>query len=102
MIFFLNKETGKTTICGPYWTSICRVYDIQIGNHVKFDYNEEEEQFEVYVYELVNSEMLEKKHVNEAGMIIFYAILFFPLFFVIFMTIFSNFILRQPIDISIV
>jgi hypothetical protein len=75
--FFLNKETGKTTICGPYWTSICRVYDIQIGNYVKFNYNEEEEQFEVSIYELVNNEMVEKKHVNATGMIIFYVIPFF-------------------------
>jgi hypothetical protein len=99
--FFLNKDTGKTTICGPYRTSICRVYDIQIVNYVKFNYNEEEEQFEVSVYELVNSEMPEKKHVNAAGMIIFYAIPFFPVFYVIFMTI-SNFIPRQPIDNLIV
>jgi len=35
----LKKTDEKTLICGPYWTSLWRVYDIGLGDVLEFEYD---------------------------------------------------------------
>ena len=35
---YLHKTDGKTFVAGPYWRSLIRVYDIQVGDVVLFTY----------------------------------------------------------------
>lgn len=66
--FSLFKEKIKTTICGPYWRSLVRVYDIQIGNTVAFIYNEVDGRFGATVYHMVNGMKQEKPIAAPLGM----------------------------------
>jgi hypothetical protein len=36
----LLKEVDRTVICGPYWKSLFRVYDIGVGDVVQFELDE--------------------------------------------------------------
>ena len=43
--FYLQKDVATTTICGPYWSSLVRTYDIQVGDVVSFIYDEHDNSF---------------------------------------------------------
>ena len=36
---FLRKDSVRTYICGPYWKSLIRIFDIEIGDVLHFEYN---------------------------------------------------------------
>ncbi|XP_071680600.1 uncharacterized protein [Lolium perenne] len=63
--FYLEKDGTTTTICGPYWRSLVRLYDIQLGDVVSFTYMEEENRFHLNVYQIVNTDKVEKPYVRE-------------------------------------
>ncbi|KAM0928815.1 hypothetical protein ACQ4PT_002004 [Festuca glaucescens] len=62
---YLGKDDNTTTICGPYWRSLVRLYDIQLGDVVSFTYVEEQNKFQLNVYQIVNNEKEEKLYVGE-------------------------------------
>jgi hypothetical protein len=66
---YLEKDGTTTTICGPYWRSLVRLYAIQLGDVVSFTYMEEENRFHLNVYQIVNTDKVEKPYVREQGMI---------------------------------
>ena len=43
---YLHKTERKIRLAGPYWRSVIRVYDIQIGDVVTFIYVGEDEDFD--------------------------------------------------------
>lgn len=66
---FLSKDRIRTYICGPYWKSLVRAYDIGLGDVVHFEYNEDpleplDNLFNVTVY--MNN--VEKEVVEATGM----------------------------------
>jgi hypothetical protein len=65
---FLRKDRLRTYICGPYWKSLIRAYDIEVGDVVHFEYNEDSldglsNLFNVTVYK----NNIEKAVVEETG-----------------------------------
>ena len=66
--FYLEKTATRTTICGPYWRSLVRVYDIQVSDEVSFKYAEEDDIFDVTVYHHVDSGKEKKRLVSDPGM----------------------------------
>jgi hypothetical protein len=66
---YLVKDGTTTTICGPYWRSLVRLYNIQLGDVLSFTYMEEENRFHLNVYQIVNTVKEEKPYVGEQGMI---------------------------------
>ncbi|KAM0907837.1 hypothetical protein ACQ4PT_015866 [Festuca glaucescens] len=62
---YLEKDGSTTTICGPYWRSLVRLYDIQLGDVVSFTYMEEQNKFQLNVYQIVNNEKEEKPYVGQ-------------------------------------
>jgi hypothetical protein len=65
---FLRKDRLRTYICGLYWKSLIRVYDIEVGDAVHFEYNEDSldglsNLFNVTVYK----NNIEKAVVKETG-----------------------------------
>jgi hypothetical protein len=66
---FLHKEKERTIICGPYWKSFVRVFDIGIGDVVQFQLDDDpyepvENLFNVTVYR----DGVEKDNVVDSGM----------------------------------
>jgi hypothetical protein len=84
---FLMKDdaASRTTMCGPYWTSLIRVYNIGIGDVLYFEYNDDpleklDNMFDVTVY----SNGVEKEVVEDTGMS------FLQLVFVFLLVLFYN------------
>ena len=86
--FSLIRRGIKTIICGPYWRSLVRVYDIQLGDVVHFELDKEEEEMDedlneevqaddekefnnikVTVYSIVNNMKKAKRMLANPGMI---------------------------------
>ena len=67
--FYLQKDVATTTICGPYWSSLVRTYDIQLGDVVSFFYDELQNRFSLTVNEVVEEELEEKLDVGQRGVL---------------------------------
>jgi hypothetical protein len=65
---FLEKTATRTTICGPYWRSMVRAYDIQVGDEVSFNYDEEDDILDVTVYQHGDNGKERKLLVGDPGM----------------------------------
>ena len=52
--FYMEKKLRRTMLVGPYWTSLIRMYNIQIGDVVSFTYICEDEDYEGYEIEEVD------------------------------------------------
>ena len=66
---YLKKDRLRTIICGPYWLSLVRAYDIGVGDVVRFELNEDLDEpvdnlFNVQVY----WNNVEKEVVEDTGM----------------------------------
>jgi hypothetical protein len=63
--FYPEKTLTRTEICGPYWRSLVRRYDIQLGDVICFEYVEETNNFQIQV---LNNSDEEKQQVANSGM----------------------------------
>jgi hypothetical protein len=63
--FYLEKTLTRTEICGPYWRSFIRRFDIQLGDVICFEYVEETKNFDIQV---LNNADEEKQQVASSGM----------------------------------
>ena len=77
---YLEKNDTRTCICGPYWSSLVRVYDIQQGDLVSFVYDDEAELFDVTVNIIENNLKVEKPMVGDAGIILVFLFLLLHLY----------------------
>ncbi|KAM0930665.1 hypothetical protein ACQ4PT_000810 [Festuca glaucescens] len=62
---YSEKTATRTTICGPYWRSMVRAYDIQVGDEVSFKYAKEDDIFDVTVHHHVDSGKEKKRLVSD-------------------------------------
>jgi hypothetical protein len=63
--FYLEKTLTRIEICGPYWRSFIRRFDIQLGDVICFEYVEETNNFDIQV---LNNADEEKQQVASFGM----------------------------------
>jgi hypothetical protein len=69
---YLEKTATRTTICGPYWRSMVRAYDIQVDDEVSFKYDEEDDILDVTVYPHGDNGKERKLLVGDPGMNLMY------------------------------
>ena len=66
--FFLNKETLKTEMGGPYWLALTRMYGIVEGDIIHFKFLTSENKFLFTVYNNLGVE--KSANLDNAGMLL--------------------------------